>query len=67
MDVACAGDPRHSPAIGVSWLDQEVDGYRESGSAPAAMHFSTFERGFLLARADSRSDHLVSVGLRIAF
>ena len=45
---------RHGPAIGVSWLDQEVDGYRESGSAPTAMNFSAFERGSLVARASYR-------------
>lgn len=45
---------RHGPAIGISWLDQEVDGYRESGSAPTAMNFSAFERGSLVARAGYR-------------
>ena len=45
---------RHGPAIGVSWLDQEVDGYRESGSSPTAMNFSAFERGSLVARAGYR-------------
>ena len=45
---------RHGPVIGVSWLDQEVDGYRESGSSPTAMNFSAFERGSLVARAGYR-------------
>ena len=48
------GTVRHGPAVGVSWLDQEVDGYRESGSAPTAMNFSAFERGSLVARAGYR-------------
>ena len=45
---------RHGPAIGLSWLDQEVDGYRESGRAPTAMNFSAFERSSLVARAGYR-------------
>ena len=45
---------RHGPAIGLSWLDQEVEGYRESGSAPASMNFSAFERGSLVVRAGYR-------------
>ena len=42
---------RHGPVLGLSWLDQTVDGYREDGDSPAAMHFSAFERGSLVARA----------------
>ena len=42
---------RHGPMIGLSWLDQEVDGYRESGTSPTAMNFSAFERSSLVARA----------------
>ena len=45
---------RHGPLIGVSWLDQEVDGYRESGASPTAMNFSAFERGSLVVRAGYR-------------
>ena len=45
---------RHGPAIGLSWLDQEVDAYRESGRAPTAMNFSAFERGSLVLRAGYR-------------
>ena len=45
---------RHGPAIGLSWLDQEVDGYRESGRAPTAMNFSAFERDSLVVRAGYR-------------
>ena len=45
---------RHGPAIGLSWLDQEVDAYRESGRAPTAMNFSAFERSSLVARAGYR-------------
>ena len=45
---------RHGPTIGLSWLDQEVDGYRESGSGPTAMNFSSFERGSLVVRGGYR-------------
>ena len=45
---------RHGPAIGLSWLDQEVDAYRESGRAPTAMNFSAFERSSLVLRAGYR-------------
>lgn len=45
---------RHGPAIGLSWLDQEVEGYRESGSASTSMNFSAFERGSLVVRAGYR-------------
>ena len=45
---------RHGPTIGLSWLDQEVDGYRESGTSPTAMNFSAFERSSLVARAGYR-------------
>ena len=45
---------RHGPVIGLSWLDQEVDGYRESGQTPTAMNFSTFERGSLVVRGGYR-------------
>ena len=44
----------HGPVIGLSWLDQEVDGYRESGQAPTAMNFSAFERGSLVVRGGYR-------------
>ncbi len=45
---------RHGPAIGLSWLDQEIDAYRESGRAPTAMNFAAFERSSLVARAGYR-------------
>ena len=45
---------RHGPMFGASWLDQEVDGYREDGSAPTAMTFSEFARGSLVVRAGYR-------------
>ncbi len=45
---------RHGPALGLSWLDQEVDGYRESGTSATAMNFAAFERGSLVARAGYR-------------
>ncbi|MDD9993206.1 MAG: autotransporter domain-containing protein [Rhodospirillales bacterium] len=45
---------RHGPVLGLSWLDQEVNGYRESGTSPTAMNFAAFERGSLVARAGYR-------------
>ena len=45
---------RHGPVLGLSWLDQEVDGYRESGQAPTAMNFSPFDRGSLVVRGGYR-------------
>jgi len=45
---------RHGPELGLSWLDQEVRGYRERGPSPNAMHFSEFERNSLVARASYR-------------
>ena len=45
---------RHGPSLGLSWLDQEVDGFRERGRAPTAMNFSAFERGSVVASARYR-------------
>lgn len=45
---------RHGPVLGLSWLDQEVKGYREEGTSPTAMQFSEFERNPLVARASYR-------------
>ena len=44
----------HGPVLGLSWLDQEVSGYREGGDSPTAMTFSAFERGSLVVRAGYR-------------
>jgi outer membrane lipase/esterase len=41
-------------AAGVSWLVQEVDGYRESGNSSTAMNFSAFRRCSLVLRAGYR-------------
>ena len=48
------GGTRHGPELGLSWLDQEVRGYREKGRSPSAMRFSEFERNSLVARASYR-------------
>ena len=48
------GGTRHGPELGLSWLDQEVRGYREKERSPAAMRFSEFERNSLVARASYR-------------
>ena len=45
---------RHGPVLGVSWLDKEVDSYRESGSSATAMNFSGFERGSFVVRGGYR-------------
>lgn len=44
----------HGPFAGVSWLDQEVRGYREKGNSSTAMNFRGFDRDSLLARAGYR-------------
>ena len=44
----------HGPVIGVSWLDQNVSGYRESGDSSTAMNFSGFDRGSLVVRGGYR-------------
>ena len=51
------GDPadlQHGPFLGLAWLDQSVDGYRESGSRSTSMNFSGFDRDSLIARAGYR-------------
>ena len=51
------GDPadlQHGPFLGLAWLNQSVDGYRESGSRSTAMNFSGFDRDSLIARAGYR-------------
>ena len=64
------GDPadlQHGPFLGLAWLNQAVDGYRENGSRSTAMNFSGFDRDSLIARAGyrvTRSLTLDGVGLR---
>lgn len=41
---------RHGPFLGLAWLDQTVDGYRENGSLSTSMNFSGFDRDSLIAR-----------------
>ena len=51
------GDPddlQHGPFLGLAWLNQSVDGFRESGSRSTAMNFSGFDRDSLIARAGYR-------------
>ena len=38
----------------LSWLNQEIDGYRERGSSSTAMNFSGFDRGSLVVRGGYR-------------
>jgi len=64
------GDPadlQHGPFLGLAWLNQSVDGYRENGSRSTAMNFSGFDRDSLIARAGyrvTRTLDLNRVGLR---
>ena len=47
------GEPegiRHGPFTGLSWIEQRVDGYRESGNLSTAMNFSDFDRDSLVMR-----------------
>ncbi len=37
--------------FGLGWLNQEIDGYSETGSTSTSMNFSDFERDSLIARA----------------
>ena len=45
---------RHGPFLGLSLLNQEVKGYRESGNSSTAMNFSDFSRNSLVARGGYR-------------
>ena len=45
---------QHGPFLGLAWLNQTVDGYRESGSLSTSMNFSGFDRDSLIARAGYR-------------
>ena len=47
---------RHGPFFGLSLLNQEVKGYRESGNSSTAMNFSDFSRNSLIARGGYRFD-----------
>lgn len=64
------GDPddlQHGPFLGLAWLNQSVDGFRENGSRSTAMNFSGFDRDSLIARAGyriTRTLALERVGLR---
>lgn len=40
----------HGPFLGLAWLDQRVDDYRESGNLSTSMNFSDFDRDSLSAR-----------------
>ena len=58
---------QHGPFFGLAWLNQTVDGYRESGSLSTSMNFSGFDRDSLIARAGYRVTRtlvLDRVGLR---
>ena len=54
LDVTCtlgaSETLRHGPFFGLSLLNQEVKGYRESGNSSAAMNFSDFSRNSLVMR-----------------
>ena len=64
------GDPadlQHGPFLGLAWLNQSIDGFRESGSRSTAMNFSGFDRDSLIARAGYRVTRTLAlnrVGLR---
>ncbi len=45
---------QHGPFLGLAWLDQTIDGYRESGSRSTSMNFSDIERDSLIARVGYR-------------
>ena len=58
---------QHGPFFGLAWLNQTVDGYRESGNLSTSMNFSGFDRDSLIARAGYRVTRtlvLDRVGLR---
>ena len=45
---------RHGPVLGLSWLDQELDGYHEGGRATTTFTFSRFARESLVVRGGYR-------------
>ena len=60
-------DLQHGPFLGLAWLNQSVDGYRENGSRSTSMNFSGFDRDSLIARAGYRVTRALSsdrVGFR---
>ena len=52
----------HGPAFSLSWLRQEVDGYRERGNSSTAMNFSGFDRNSLVIGGGYRVAAAMSVG-----
>ena len=57
------GDPndlQHGPFLGLAWLNQSVDGFREKGNSSTAMNFSGFDRDSLIARAGYRVTRTLS-------
>ena len=60
FDLACtlgaSETLRHGPFFGLSLLNQEVKGYRESGDSSTAMNFSDFSRNSFIARGGYRFD-----------
>jgi len=45
------GGIRHGPFAGLSSIEQNIDGYRESGDLSTSMNFSDFDRDSLVLRA----------------
>ena len=41
---------RHGPFVGLAWMDQKVNGYKERGSSSTSMNFADFERDSLVVR-----------------
>ena len=46
---------RHGPFFAISWLDQQIKGYKERGASASAMHFSDFSRNSVRARGGWRA------------
>ena len=46
--------PRHGVVLGLSWLDQQIDDYRERGRSSTSMHFSDIDRDSLVLRGGYR-------------
>lgn len=42
---------RHGPSLALSWLDQDIDAWRERGASATAMNYAAFERDSLVAEA----------------
>ena len=60
-------DLQHGPFLGLAWLNQSIDGFREKGGSSTSMNFSGFDRDSLIARAGYRVTRtlvLDRVGLR---